>query len=94
MEQKIFELMEKMYGEMQKGFTEVNKRLGKLEEGQDKLGNQVAKIENDLKPKIEVALDGYKVVYEKLENLENKVDQLAKTVEGHDVKIEAIKRAK
>lgn len=86
--------MEKMYGEMQKGFTEVNKRLGKLEEGQDKLGNQVAKIENDLKPKIEVALDGYKVVYEKLENLENKVDQLAKTVEGHDVKIEAIKRAK
>lgn len=94
MEQKIFELMEKMYGEMQKGFTEVNKRLGKLEEGQDKLGNQVAKIENELKPKIEVALDGYKVVYEKLENLENKVDQLAKTVEGHDVKIEAIKRAK
>lgn len=101
MEEKIYELMTKMYGEMQNGFTEVNKKLGVLEtdvsgqkEVQTSLVKQVAKIENDLKPKIEAALDGYKVVYEKLEVLENKVDKLAETVESHDVKIEVIRKAK
>lgn len=101
MEEKIYELMTKMYSEMQNGFTEVNKKLGVLEtdvsgqkEVQTSLVKQVAKIENDLKPKIEAALDGYKVVYEKLEVLENKVDKLAETVESHDVKIEVIRKVK
>jgi tetrahydromethanopterin S-methyltransferase subunit G len=83
LEEKIFNLMEKMYGEMQKGFnnlrsemqhgfTETNKRLDNLEERQGKLEKQAAQIENDLKPKIEAALDGYNLVYEKLEVLEKK----------------------
>ncbi|MDT3701013.1 MAG: hypothetical protein RO469_16520 [Thermincola sp.] len=108
MEQKIFELMEKMYREMQNvrnemdnGFSEVNNRLSVLEsdvlglkQGQTSLVKQVAQIENNLKPKVEAALDGYKVVYEKLEVIENKVDKLAETVENHDVKIEGIRKAK
>ena len=97
MEEKIFGFMEKMYSEIQ----ELRKGQDKLTVGQEKLendiktlGNQVAQIENDLKPKIEVALDGYKVVYEKLEIIENKVDKLATTVESHDVKIEVIRGVK
>ena len=101
LDEKIIELMTKMYGEMQKGFTEVNKRLGNLEEGQGKLeedvkilGKQVAQIENELKPKVEAALDGYKVVYKKLDEIDNKVDKLGEIIENHDVKIELIKSAK
>lgn len=108
MEEKIFAMMEKMYSEMQNGFKELRegqdglekrmnkfeKGMNKFEKGQTSLIKQVAQIENDLKPKVEAALDGYKVVYEKLEVLENKVDKLAETVESHDVKIEVIRKAK
>lgn len=101
LDEKIIELITKMYSEMQKGFTEVNKRLGNLEEGQGKLeedvkilGKQVTQIENELKPKVEAALDGYKVVYKKLDEIDNKVDKLGEIIENHDVKIELIKSAK
>lgn len=101
LEQKFFDFMEKMYSEMQKGFVELKgdiKELkegqGKLEERQSNLEKQVAQIENDLKPKVEAALDGYRVVYEKLEILETKVDTLTETVANHDVEIQVIRKAK
>lgn len=94
LDEKILELMTKMYGEMQNGFKELREGQVKLKKDVNSLGNQVAKIENDLKPKVEAALDGYRIVYDKLEILENKVDKLAETVKSHDVKIEVIRGIK
>lgn len=101
LEQKIFEFMEKLYSEMQNGFATVNSRLDNLEEGQvrleerqSNLENQFFRFENDLKPKVEAALDGYKYVSDKLEILETKVDKLTEIVADHDVEIQVIRKAK
>jgi len=76
-EDKIFDLLEKMYSDLKNEIRTV--------------GNQVAKIENDLKPKVETALEGYSVVYEKLSMLESKVDNINSKVEKQEVEIRVIK---
>jgi len=72
----------------------LEKGLANLENKFDTLGSKVIKLENDLKPKIEAALNGYKVVYEKLELIEDKVDHLTDIVESHDIEIKVIKGGK
>ena len=76
MEDKIFDLIEKMYSDLKNEIKTV--------------GNQVAKIENDLKPKVETALEGYTVVYEKLDILESKIDNINSKVEKQEVEIRVI----
>lgn len=60
MEDKTFELLSKMYSEMQQGFKEVRKDIVRIED----------KLENNSK----TLFDGYKQVYEKLTVIENKVE--------------------
>lgn len=77
---ELFELMTKMYSDMQEGFSSVNKRLDNVENRLDKVANEVTKtnitIENDVKPKIEALFDGYKQNTEAINELANKVDDL------------------
>lgn len=80
MEDKIFDLIEKMYSDLKSEIKTV--------------GNQVAKIENDLKPKVETALEGYTVVYEKLNILESKIDNINSKVEKQEFEIRVIKGGK
>lgn len=101
MEEKVLELIEKMYCEMNKGFSELGSRQEKLENQMIGLENQMVGLEkqmvgleNGLKPKIEAALDGYNALYEKVEIIENKVDNLTEIVKGHDVAIDVLRRAK
>lgn len=70
MEDKVFDLMEKMYAEMKQQFEEVNK---KLDEKADK--TDIVKLENDLVPKIEALFDGYKQNTEKLDRIEKEVSK-------------------
>ncbi len=84
MEEKIFELMEKMYSGLMGEISSVKQEVKTL-------GNQVARLENDLKPKVEAALDGYKIVFEKLNTLESKVDNINEKVEKQEVEIKVIK---
>ncbi len=58
------------------------------------ISNQVVKLENDLKPKIEFALEGYQAVSERLTRLEEKIDILTLKVENHDVQIAILKNRK
>lgn len=81
LEDKMFELMEKLYGElssfrnethkrfdtMDKKFDTMDKRFDSLESDVKGVKKDILRIENDLKPKVETALDGYKAVYEKLQ---------------------------
>lgn len=77
---ELFELMTKMYSDMQEGFSNVNKRLDNVENRLDKVENEVSKtnitIENDVKPKIEALFDGYKQNTEAINELSDKVDDL------------------
>jgi tetrahydromethanopterin S-methyltransferase subunit G len=97
-EDKMFELISKMYSEVKQGFAEVNSEmkqgLAEVNEKIEVLSKQVVNLENDLKPKVETALDGYKTVYEKLATLENKVDIISSKVDKQEVEIRVIKGVK
>ena len=90
MEDKAFELLEKMYGEFTEFRKESNTRLDKVEGSIKTLGNQVTSLEHGLKKDISVLYDGYKQTYEKLEVIEDKVDTLSEKVDKHDIKIQVI----
>jgi tetrahydromethanopterin S-methyltransferase subunit G len=76
-EDKVFDLLEKMYVEMKQQFEVVNKNFElvnkKLDEKVDK--TDIVKIENDLVPKIEALFDGYKQNTEKLDRIEKEVSK-------------------
>ncbi|MBR9648687.1 hypothetical protein [Clostridium tyrobutyricum] len=69
---KMFDLMTKMYAEMQNGFKGVNERIDGLENKVDKTN---ITIENDIKPKIEALFDGYKQNSDKLDRIEKQVSK-------------------
>lgn len=83
MEDKTFELLEKMYTEMQQGFKAVNERIDNVEGEVKKIG---ATIDGDIKPKVEALFDGYKANTEKLELLADKVDDLQISVNNLSIK--------
>lgn len=87
MEDKAFELLTKMYGKFSQKFEEVKSDIHKI-------SNQVVKLENDLKPKVEIALEGYQAVSEKLTTLEDKIDNLTAKVESQDDQITVLKGSK
>lgn len=87
MDDKAFQLLEKMYGEMTNGFTKVNERMDKLESKVDSLESKVGSLENDvrnigvtidgeIKPKIQALFDGYVSNNQKFEELSDKIDNM------------------
>ncbi len=66
--EKLFELMTKMYDKMQEGFKEVNNRLDKVEK-------TVIHIENDHGNKLEALFDGHKQNSDKLDRIEKEVSR-------------------
>ncbi len=80
-----FELLTKLYSE----FTDFRKEVNeKLDQKADK--SDIARIEYEHDHKLEAALDGYKQAYEKLDVIEDKVDNLVGKVDRHDIKIQVI----
>ena len=67
-EEIIFELMTKMYNEMQNGFMIVNERLDKVEKS-------VVNIENDHGKKLDALFDGYVQNSKKLTRIEKEVSK-------------------
>ncbi|HCW03167.1 MAG TPA: hypothetical protein DGK91_00690 [Clostridium sp.] len=94
MEDKSFELLTKMYSEFSEFRKETNQRFDEVKSDIQKISYQVVKLENDLKPKIEIALEGYQAVSEKLTTLEDKIDNLSAKVESQDVQITVLKGSK
>ena len=54
----------------------------------------IVRMENELKPKVEIALEGYQAVSGKLTVLEDKIDNLTSKVESQDVQITVLKGSK
>ena len=84
---EMFDLLTKMYSEVQGMKYEFNERFDSLEHKFDNLENKVDNlenkadktniiIENDIKPKIQALFDGYKQNVEVINALTNKIDDL------------------
>ena len=78
----LFELMTKMYGEMQEMRGEIKDIKGEIKDINkrlDNVENEVTKtnltIEQDIKPSISALLDGYKQNSEQITRIENKLDE-------------------
>ncbi|MFZ5986731.1 MAG: hypothetical protein ACOYWZ_06370 [Bacillota bacterium] len=66
MEDKMFELMSKIYSELTEFRAETNKRLATLEDGQKKQNNDTIRIENKIDTNSKALFDGHKQTYEKV----------------------------
>jgi hypothetical protein len=87
MDDKVFNLLEKMYAE----FTEFKQEVGQRF---DKLENQVTKIEVEHGKKLDVLFDGYAQNTEAIKELSIKVDEVLDKVDRHDIKIQVIEGGK
>ena len=101
MEEKLFELMTKMYSDLTRQLGVVDQRLDSMDRRFDvledkvdanttelkSLGNQVTVMEHDLKNDIKALYDGYQQTYEKVVTLENKFEK-------QDVEIRVIRGGK
>jgi hypothetical protein len=99
-DERLFDLMSKMYGEFRDFKKEVNERFDGIDQRFDasdkridNLSNQFVRFEDEIKQDISALFDGYKLTYEKLGVVEQKVDDLSAKVEKQDVEIKVIKRA-
>ena len=98
MEDKTFELLEKLYIEMQdmKQDMATKEDLKGMATKEDliKVNQSIVRLENKMDANHKVLYDGYKLTYEKLTMLEDKVDQIDKKVESQDLEIRVIKAIK
>lgn len=93
MDEKMFELLEKMYIEVQdiKSIMATKEDLTKVKQ---ELKHDIVKIESKMDQNHKALYDGYKLTYEKLGSLEEKVNDIDKKVERQDVEIRVIKSVK
>ena len=79
----LFELMTKMYGEIQEMKGEFNNRFDKVEKDVTKTN---VTIENDIKPRIEALFDGYKQNTESINQVSDKVDEIQRDINSLTIK--------
>ena len=88
MEDKTFSLLEKMYIEMQQGFTKANDRLDHIE---NRILKLEVKIDGEVNTKQESLLDGYNQNSEALNRIDVKLDKLESKIDKQEVEIKVIK---
>ncbi len=89
MEDKMFELITKMYSEITTKLEIMDKKLDNKADKQD-----IVRIENKLDNDSKALFDGYTQTFEKLIAVEKKVDDISSKVEKQDVEITVIKGGK
>ena len=93
MEDKMFEIMTKLYSEFSEFRKETSDRFNSLESDVKGLRGDVVRLENDLGKKTDAALDGYHQVYEKLQEHDQRFDVLENKLQKQDVDIRVIRDA-
>jgi peptidoglycan hydrolase CwlO-like protein len=98
MEDKMFELMTKLYSEFSEfrketngKFDNIDSKFNRLESEVKGLRGDVTGIENDLGKKVDAAPDGYQQVYEKQLEHDKRFDDLENKLQKQDVEIRVIK---
>lgn len=95
MEDKTFELLTKMYNEFSEKFDKIDGKVDKLEKEMKETNTRLTKIElcieNEIKPDIKAALEGYQMVYEELSEKGKSIEIINNKLEKQDVEITVIK---
>lgn len=91
MEDKVFELLEKMYTDLK---SEMKSVKNELKNDIQNVGNQVAKLENDLVPKIEILFDGYRQLSEGQEEIKSQLADISTKLENQGAQINFLKGSK
>jgi hypothetical protein len=87
MEDKTFALLETMYAEFTKRFDSVEKIVNEN-------SNHILRLENEMKESNKALFDGYKQTYEKLLEVEDKVDDVSARLDGQEVEIKVLRGIK
>lgn len=91
---KLFDLMSKMYGEMQNGFKSVNNRLDKLETRMDSLEKNQVKLENEVHEGFKTLYDGYIQNAEQITRIEATVDCIYDRVNKNEIELKVLQKSK
>ena len=97
MEDKMFDLMGKMYRSMNSKFDEMNSKFdSKFDEINKKLDKKadkddIVRLEYKLENKTKALFDGYTQTYEKLTDIEKRLEVISNKVEKQDIEIRVIK---
>lgn len=101
MEDKTFELLEKMYSEFVQfrqetndRFDEVNGSFDEVRGDIDEVKGHIVRIENDHGRKLDLLLDGYKQNSEDISEINLKLDRLTDRVENQEIKLQVLKSVK
>lgn len=86
MEDKVFDLMTKMYSDLTAKLETLDKKLDGKVDKQD-----IIRLENKQDSDSKALFDGYMLTFEKLVAVENKVDDISSKIEKQDVEITVIK---
>ena len=87
--EQLFEFMTKMYSEMQ----EMRKNMA-TKNDLAKTNQAIVGLENKIDVNNKALYDGYKLTYETLTALKNKVNEIDAKIDKHDIEIKVIKKAK
>ncbi len=94
MEDKVFDLLEKVYIELQNTKTEFKCDMKDIKGDLNSINNRLTKIEiemeNEVKNKLDLLYESQVDTNRRLDSLENKMDELTEKVDQHDLKIKVI----
>jgi len=85
-EDKIFELLEKMYADIKGELNDIKTELSKKADKTD-----IVRIENEHGKKLDVLFDGYKQLAEGQEEIKSQLAELSAKVEKQDIQITILK---
>ncbi|UNC91949.1 hypothetical protein [Candidatus Contubernalis alkaliaceticus] len=94
MDHKAFDLLEKVYIELQDTKKEVKKDISEVKKDVKQLNNRVIKteilIENSIALQINSLFEAQMITNEKLGRVEEKLEEISQKVNKHDIKIQVI----
>ena len=100
MDDKVFELMEKMYSDLNRKMDSMNSRMDSMNSKMDGIETKmstkqdIVRLEDKMDTNHKVLHDGYKQTYEKLTHMDGKLDRQEEILKGHDLQIKVMRNIK
>ncbi|MCR6544611.1 hypothetical protein NVS47_03625 [Dehalobacterium formicoaceticum] len=91
-----FEKIDEKFGKIDERFEKIDDKFDELNNKLDQKANKndIVRLENELKPKIEALFDGYKQNSDKLDSIITRLNIIEEKVENHDIHIAVLNKRK